>query len=84
MAIKPIMLIGEPALRETAKEVPSFEYSRLQSILTDLKDTMYSEELAGISAPQIGESIAVFVTEIRETKYRKGEQDEFRLEAGSH
>ena len=40
---------------------------------------MRFEDLVGIAAPQIGENVRIFVTEVRETKYRKEGADKLRV-----
>lgn len=79
MSIKPSVLIGEAVLRETAKEVSNQDSDEIQSYITDLVDTMRKEELIGLSAPQLNVSKQIIVTEIRETKFRKGETDDLRV-----
>lgn len=79
MSIKPSVLIGEAVLRETAKEVSNQDSDKIQSYITDLVDTMRKEELIGLSAPQLNVSKQIIVTEIRETKFRKGITDELRV-----
>lgn len=79
MAIRESMLIGEPVLRETAAQVDNITSARTQEVIQDLIDTMRAHELVGIAAPQIGQSLQVFVSEIRETKYRTGVTDELRV-----
>lgn len=77
MTVRNTFLLGEAVLRETA--LPVRDVENLTEVITDLTDTMRAEELAGMSAPQIGESLRLFVTEIRETKYRTGQSDPLRV-----
>lgn len=79
MAIKETVLIGESVLRETAKKVPDMENSHVQQVVEDCIDTMTKEDLVGYAAPQLGESISVFVSEIRKTKFRDDGSDELRV-----
>ena len=89
MAMQETVLIGEPVLRlpatpvalagETSKKVANFNDEVVKNTVVDLIDTMRQQELAGMAAPQIRVSLAIFVTEIRETKYRSGETDELRI-----
>ena len=62
----------DPILRQVATRVEDVYDKEIQQLITDCIDTMYAEDLAGYAAPQLGESVRVFVTELRETKYRKG------------
>jgi len=79
MSVRETILIGEPVLRETAQPVHNHDSEQTQQIIHDLTDTMRADELIGIAAPQIGESVRVFVSEIRETEYREGISDELRV-----
>ncbi len=59
--IKEIVKIGDDVLRQIAKSAENNE--KTQEIIQDLKDTLLSvENGAGLAAPQIGESLRVFVT----------------------
>jgi len=75
MAIRKTTQLGEPVLRETTKNVDTYDDVHTQSVITDLVDTMRDVDLVGMAAPQIGEPVRIFVVEVRETKYRnKGTQ----------
>jgi len=71
MAIRKTIQIGEPVLRETTKSVEKYDDSFVTQVITDLVDTMRDVGLVGMAAPQIGESVRIFVVEVRETEYRK-------------
>ena len=71
MKIKNITQLGNPLLREKAKKVKDFTDPEIKKTIKDLVDTMRHANLVGISAPQIGRSYRIFVSEIRPTKYRK-------------
>lgn len=71
--------IGDPVLRETAQAVKVINDQHIQQIITDLISTMRENNLVGIAAPQIGESVRIFVSEIRETRFRKKGTDELRI-----
>jgi len=79
MAIQKTILLGENVLRETAKSVENTEDQRVQEVITDLVDSMRDKDLIGMAAPQIGVSLRIFVTEVRETEYRKVDLDELRV-----
>jgi len=70
MAIRKTIQIGEPVLRETTKSVEKHDDVYVTQVITDLVDTMRAVELVGMAAPQIGESVRIFVIEVRETTYR--------------
>lgn len=59
MAIRPIRLFGDPILRKPAIEVVDFD-KELQSLVTDLTETMLDAPGAGLAAPQIGVGLRVF------------------------
>jgi len=71
MIIKNTPQIGNPVLREIAKKIEDISFSEVQQAIDDLVDTMRDASLIGESAPQIGKSLRIFVTEVRATKYRK-------------
>lgn len=60
MAIKKILTYGEKSLREKSKEVHKVS-RKIQDLVRDLLDTMYSQNGVGLAAPQIGENYRVFV-----------------------
>ncbi len=73
MIVKEVTQVGNPIIRAKAKRVPNFASKKIQRIIADLIDSMRHYQLVGMAAPQIGNSLRVFVSEIRETKYRKGQ-----------
>jgi peptide deformylase len=71
---------GNPILKAPNKSIDNLNNSKFREIVDDLIDSMRSNDLIGIAAPQIGENWKVFVTETRETKTRTGDQiDELRF-----
>lgn len=60
MAILPIVLYNDPVLREKAAAIES-DSKKLQRLIDDMFDTMYEASGVGLAAPQIGESIRLFV-----------------------
>jgi peptide deformylase len=65
MAIRPVMKMGNPVLRQVAAAVTQFDRS-LRELIVDMDDTMRALSGAGIAAPQIGVSLRVVVFEVRE------------------
>lgn len=61
MAIRPVLKMGDPRLLQTAAPVMAFGTPELQSLLTDMQDTMAALQGAGLAAPQIGESWRVVI-----------------------
>lgn len=60
MAIRKIVRYGTPSLRQPSKEVHKVS-KKVQEIIKDLLDTMYSQNGVGLAAPQIGENYRIFV-----------------------
>lgn len=63
MAIRRIVKYGEESLREPSKEV--FKVSKkIQDLVHDMLETMYSANGVGLAAPQIGVNLRVFVIDV--------------------
>lgn len=63
MAIKRIVKYGEESLREPSKEV--FKVSKkIQDLVHDMLETMYSANGVGLAAPQIGVNLRIFVIDV--------------------
>jgi len=54
MAIRPILRIGDPRLREVANPVEAFDTPELHELIDDMFDTMEAADGAGLAATQIG------------------------------
>ena len=54
MAVRPILRLGDPRLREVAAPVLSFDTPELHALVRDLIDTMEAADGAGLAAVQIG------------------------------
>jgi peptide deformylase len=63
MAVRRVLKMGEPLLREVATPVERFD-SALAALITDMDDTMRALNGAGIAAPQIGASARVVIFEL--------------------
>ena len=61
MAIKPVLLMGEPLLFAKAEPVARFDTPELHALIQDMHDTMAQMNGAGIAAPQIGVSLRVVI-----------------------
>ncbi len=63
MAIRKITNLGHPVLRQVAREVPNDKLGspELKQLIADLCDTMIEYEGVGLAAPQVFESVRVFV-----------------------
>ncbi len=54
MAIRPILRIGDPRLREISQPVEVFDTPELHELVEDMFETMEAADGAGLAAPQIG------------------------------
>ena len=61
MAVREILRMGHPVLRERAKPVEKFATPELRALLEDMKETMAAKNGAGLAAPQIGVSQRVVI-----------------------
>jgi len=59
--IRPVLRMGDPRLLEVSKNVLQFGTPELQSLLTDMRDTMAHLSGAGLAAPQIGVALRVVI-----------------------
>ncbi len=71
MAVREILFLGDPVLRQEADEVAAFD-EELHELVRDMFETMYHAEGIGLAAPQIGVSSRVIVVDLR----REDEEDE--------
>jgi len=65
MAIRDVLRMGHPILRERAQKVERFGTPELRGLVQDMKETMAARNGAGLAAPQIGvgERIVIFGVE---------------------
>lgn len=63
MAVKNIIIWPDKILEKKSLPVIDFD-KKLENLVNDLLDTMTSEPMAGLAAPQIGENLRVFVSDI--------------------
>jgi peptide deformylase len=61
MAIREVLRMGHPVLRERARPVEKLGTPELRELLQDMKDTMAAKNGAGLAAPQIGVSQRVVI-----------------------
>lgn len=60
--IFPIVLYGDPVLKKKAKEVKEGDES-VKEFVDSMYETMYAAQGVGLAAPQVGESIRIFVVD---------------------
>jgi peptide deformylase len=66
MAIRPILRIGDPRLREVATPVAEFDTPELNELVEDMFDTMEAADGTGLAATQIGELQRVMIFAVDE------------------
>src|SRR5215472_12527777 len=62
MALRTIVLLGNPILRQKAKKIHRFD-SSLPKLVEDMFETMHANEGIGLAAPQLAQAIRLFVIE---------------------
>lgn len=67
MAIRKIITTENPILRQKAKKIHHFDPS-LQKLISDMFETMHEAGGVGLAAPQIAQSIRIFVAEFEDRK----------------
>ncbi len=74
MAVRPVLLMGHPILRQVAAPVERYGTRELEALGEDMLDTMRALNGAGIAAPQIGVSLRVVLFEVaRNPRYPDAE-----------
>jgi len=71
--VRTILKYGEPILEQVAEPVTEFDTPELQSLITDMWETMYAAKGVGLAAPQIGSQkrISVIDTSVGEDETKK-------------
>jgi peptide deformylase len=65
MAVRAVLKMGEPLLRQGASAVTRFD-AELASLIADMNDTMRHFSGAGLAAPQIGVGLRVVIFELKD------------------
>jgi peptide deformylase len=60
--ILPIVAYGDPVLKKEAEEIDK-DYPELDKLISDMFETMYNAQGVGLAAPQIGNSIRLFIVD---------------------
>ena len=68
MSIRPVHLLGSPALRERAKEIGASVDHEVRQLVEDLRETMHVYKGVGLAANQIGVARRVAVVETDDTE----------------
>src|SRR3982751_2320654 len=61
MAVREVLRMGHPVLREKSKAVDRTATPELRQLIADMKETMAAQSGAGLAAPQIGVSQRVVI-----------------------
>ncbi|HEU4803504.1 MAG TPA: peptide deformylase [Solirubrobacterales bacterium] len=66
MSVREIVTIGDPVLREQAREVAGDELASaaVQELIDDMIETKRAADGAGIAAPQVGEPLRIALAEV--------------------
>ncbi len=65
MAVRPVLKMGHPLLRQVAAPVERLGSRELADLVADMDDTMRAMDGAGLAAPQIGVPLRVVVFEVQ-------------------
>lgn len=65
MAVRPVLKMGHPVLKQVAAPVTEFGTRALLDLVVDMDDTMRALNGAGLAAPQIGVSLRVVIFEVQ-------------------
>ena len=80
MAVREVLRMGHPALREKAKEVGNVGSAELRQLVADMKETMAAKDGAGLAAPQIGVSQRVVIFGVQKNpRYPDAEEVPFTV-----
>ncbi|MFP6684444.1 MAG: peptide deformylase, partial [Polyangiaceae bacterium] len=63
MAIRTILHYPDPCLRERAQDIDEVD-DTLRKLIEDMAETMYDAPGVGLAAPQIGESVRLFIVDV--------------------
>lgn len=58
--IYPVTVFGDPVLRKVAEPITA-EFNDLKGFIQNMFETMYNSDGVGLAAPQVGQSIRVFI-----------------------
>lgn len=61
MAVREVLRLGDPRLREVASPVGDPTAPAIAALISDLRDTMAARHGAGLAAPQIGVPLRVVI-----------------------
>lgn len=70
----PVYVYGMSVLRKVAREVEK-DFEGLDQLIDDMFDTMFASEGVGLAAPQIGQSIRIFIVDASRMEDTEDEPD---------
>jgi peptide deformylase len=74
VAVRSVLRMGHPMLRQVATPVTAFGTAELRALVADMDDTMRALDGAGLAAPQIGVPLRVVIFEVsRNPRYPDAE-----------
>ncbi len=76
--ILPIVAYGDPILKRPTDDIEASE--ELNTLIENMFDTMYNASGIGLAAPQIGESIRVFIVDTKQLEEKTEEFDDGIIE----
>ena len=81
MAIRRVIRMGHPLLREVARPLEPDEIGSelINNLIHDMRNTLHDYGGIGLAAPQIGESVRLAIIEIEDGSTRYGEMDAMPL-----
>jgi peptide deformylase len=72
--ILPVLVYGNPLLRKISQEITP-NYPDIQSIISNMYETMYNAKGVGLAAPQVGLSICLFIIDTKEMEEEKNKEN---------
>ena len=63
MAVRPIVIYGDPVLREVSEKVENFD-KELKNLVSNMVDTLKEAQGLGLAAVQIGVTKRVFIVDL--------------------
>jgi peptide deformylase len=75
--VLPVVAYGHPVLKKVAKEIES-SFPNLKEFIADMFDTMYQSDGVGLAAPQVNQSIRLFVIDCSPFGEKYPEAKEFK------
>lgn len=74
--ILPIVVYGYPVLKQKASNI-STDFENLEELIKNMWQTMYHAQGIGLAAPQINQSIRLFIVDTLQLKDRKNDEPNF-------